>query len=341
MRAIMGERPHNGVRVAAEIVMAMREAAPEAQQLDLLGFAGEGEDEIEAPLGLPNVDAAHQARRQSTVAKGRRRGAHNRTTTEWINYLSHRYPSPLELLLKMGSASVEALRQDLHCTAEDAFTHKRHCLEAALPYCHQRLAQVEIKPPGSLSGMPVDLEYAYSDGASEEEAKAVTAAVTEIIDEVRDGVGDAGVEEIVDEQRLAQVEIKPPGSLGGTPVDLDLVYSDGASEEKAKPVTAAVTEIIGEVWDGVGDAGLEERASVELPFADEVVVGSKVDLEAEAPKEEPPTPAKPELTVETLFAAFEEVARRDPAKAAELRRRMPELVERLQVKNLHGPFGSG
>jgi hypothetical protein len=189
-----------------------------------------------------------------------------------------------------------------------------------------------MKPPGSLAGMAVPLlvesealalvpERGVRYGSLEEEERVAITEVSEIVDEVRDA-GDAGLEKTIDVvPEPARAVSEAPVSRDGMPASLE--YSDGIIEEDGK---AAVSEVIDEAQGRVADGGPAERSSANLPFADDdkTVRGPGVDRKAETVKEEPP-----DLTVEMVFDAVEEIARRDPLKAAELRHRIPELVERL------------
>jgi hypothetical protein len=164
------KRPHNELRPATQLALEALEEAPPTTQLEPEITAERtseevsvlGSDEPSDLLGLPQTG---EAARRSVSERGRRepvggrpRGLHNRKTEYWIAYLTSRYASPLEVLAQLATAPVDTLARELGCSRLAALQEKRHAAEALAPYLHQRLAQIELRPPGEPGGAPVPLQ---------------------------------------------------------------------------------------------------------------------------------------------------------------------------------------
>jgi hypothetical protein len=65
----------------------------------------------------------------------------------------------LEGAVQLANAPIAELAQELRCSPLDAAKLKVQAMAASIPYLHQRLASVELKPPGSPDGVPVSLPY--------------------------------------------------------------------------------------------------------------------------------------------------------------------------------------
>ena len=162
------EKPHNPLRPALDETLELGPDPPsEPRQLDLtMPTAVPGPEDLQPPdlLGLPHTAAAREKTAiASNAGKGRPRGVHNHKTERWIGYLLKRYPSPLEGAVQLANAPIAELARDLRCSPLDAAKIKIQAMAASIPYLHQRLASVELKPAGAPgSGMPVLMSY--SDG---------------------------------------------------------------------------------------------------------------------------------------------------------------------------------
>src|SRR6516162_9734003 len=114
----MADEPPSGLTTAVRLALTA-EAAAEVEDdepvYDLLGFATS-----EAPK------RANLAR----AGKGRPPGARNHTTQFWLDYISRKYGSPLEVLGQMMRMPIADLARELNCSKLDAFTEKRRCAEA-------------------------------------------------------------------------------------------------------------------------------------------------------------------------------------------------------------------
>jgi hypothetical protein len=164
------KKPHNEIRVAAHLMLGEHDERPPSAQLELEMTAEESPEQASARafdetadlLGLPQIEDAARRSNSDMVrrgqAGGRPRGLHNRKTEYWIAYLTSRYASPLEVLAQLATAPVDVLARELGCTRLAALQEKRHAAEALAPYLHQRLAQIELLPPGDPGGAPIPLE---------------------------------------------------------------------------------------------------------------------------------------------------------------------------------------
>ena len=147
------EKPHNPLRPALDETLELGPDPPsEPRQLDLtMPTAVPGPEDLQPPdlLGLPHTAAAREKTAiASNAGKGRPRGVHNHKTERWIGYLLKRYPSPLEGAVQLANAPIAELARDLRCSPLDAAKIKIQAMAASIPYLHQRLASVELKPAG-------------------------------------------------------------------------------------------------------------------------------------------------------------------------------------------------
>jgi hypothetical protein len=120
-----------------------------------LALAIEDDDEpVEDLLGLERTAARVRERTAGLTNAGRGRppGARNRATQHWVQYLTRKYSSPLEVLAQMANAPIDELAGELHCSRLDAIREKRHAAEALAPYLHPRLQSLEIYPVGDPRG---------------------------------------------------------------------------------------------------------------------------------------------------------------------------------------------
>lgn len=178
------KKPHNELQPATQLALDALGEPPRPMQLELVGATEQAAEDpsargsLDEPgdlLGLPRTgDAARRAIsevvRRGRVG-GRPRGLHNHKTEYWIAYLTSRYASPLEVLAQLATSPVDALARELGCSRLAALQEKRHAAEALAPYLHQRLAQIELRPPGVPGGAPVPLQAleVFSLSAEEQE----------------------------------------------------------------------------------------------------------------------------------------------------------------------------
>ena len=138
-------------RTALELALdAYREAAAERDaargQGELFAEAGEGEaGEAGAPPPAPR-------------RAGRPVGSHNRRTDELARWYIGKNDGrdPLERGIEIAGLPIlapgilEGLAERLGCSRFDAAKFWAGVLNATLPFVHQRLAQLEVKPAGAL-----------------------------------------------------------------------------------------------------------------------------------------------------------------------------------------------
>jgi len=136
----MAEESSSGLTTAVQLALraeAAQEVEDDEPVYDLLGF-----QTSEAPK------RANLAR----AGKGRPPGSRNHTTQFWLDYISRKYGSPLEVLGQMMRMPICDLTRELSCSKLDAYTEKRRAAEALAPYLHSKLSSVAIYPPGDIRG---------------------------------------------------------------------------------------------------------------------------------------------------------------------------------------------
>jgi hypothetical protein len=169
------DKEHNGARAALDETLRNTEppsaCAPQLT-LDIEAPVRQPRDEFDPAethaadlLGLPKVaEKRALVVSANNAGKGRPRGRHNHRTQAWVDHLLKRYPSPLETLAQIQASPIDALAAELHCTRLEALIQKRHAAEALAPFVHQKLASIEIKPPGHPGGEPTLLQLISQDG---------------------------------------------------------------------------------------------------------------------------------------------------------------------------------
>ena len=136
----MAEESSSGLTTAVQLALraeAAQEVEDDEPVYDLLGF-----QTSEVPK------RANLAR----AGMGRPPGSRNHTTQFWLDYISRKYGSPLEVLGQMMRMPIDDLARELSCSKLDAFTEKRRAAEALAPYLHPKLSSVAIYPPGDIRG---------------------------------------------------------------------------------------------------------------------------------------------------------------------------------------------
>ncbi len=100
--------------------------------LEVLGAAPE------VPAGAEQLALLPDAVTGEAGSSGRPKGARNRRTQEWVDYLLARHRAPLEALAEVLTQGPEALRAELGCERLEAFDRWLRVAEALLPYLHQK-----------------------------------------------------------------------------------------------------------------------------------------------------------------------------------------------------------
>jgi len=148
----MAENSSNGLSTAVQLALAAEAAR---QQIE------DDDEPVLDLLGLPNLDVAPKRANLARAGKGRPPGSRNHTTNFWLEHITRKYGSPLEVLAQAARAPIVELARELGCSKLEAFSEKRKAAEALAPYLHPKLSSVAIYPPGHpLSGVPSTLMIA-------------------------------------------------------------------------------------------------------------------------------------------------------------------------------------
>jgi hypothetical protein len=101
---------------------------------------------------------------------GRPPGARNKRTDEAARLYMQRYGDPLARAIEIAAMPILAdgvlarFAQQIGAPSRfEAFKAWASINASAMPFSHQRLATLTVKPAGSPDGEPVDLEWSYAD----------------------------------------------------------------------------------------------------------------------------------------------------------------------------------
>lgn len=105
------------------------------------------------PRALADLPSDPATRGRTIVAeargRGRPKGARNKSTEAWREWIVGRHGSPLEVLAQTWSRPVEVLADQLKCDLSDAFEIQQRAAIAALPFLHGKMP-VEVAVRGEL-----------------------------------------------------------------------------------------------------------------------------------------------------------------------------------------------
>ncbi|PWR24972.1 hypothetical protein [Zavarzinia aquatilis] len=114
----------------------------EAVVADMLG---EGDEPFQPAAQLPLLAAEVAPDAPPAPAGGGRggrpKGAKNKRTEDWVNFILGRYRSPLVGLAEVFSRPVGELAKELGCKPLEAFQLQLRAMDILAPYLHQRLPQ--------------------------------------------------------------------------------------------------------------------------------------------------------------------------------------------------------
>jgi hypothetical protein len=120
---------HSAVKLALNLAGGIGTPAPEEEQFTLADL-----------LGLPETQALTDLRAaEAAKTGGRPKGALNKRTVEWAEFLLTRYASPLEVLCQIANASVVELVASLGCSKLEALQEKRLAALGLAPYLHSKM----------------------------------------------------------------------------------------------------------------------------------------------------------------------------------------------------------
>lgn len=136
----------------------------------LLDVDDEGKEWGQLPLLETGADddgiiAVANARRGA----GRPKGAKNKRTAEWVEYLLGRYRSPLVVLAETYSRPVVELARELNCKREDAMKMQISAATALAPFVHQKQPlMVNVDRSGVVTLVIVDGARVHGEGQGDE-----------------------------------------------------------------------------------------------------------------------------------------------------------------------------
>lgn len=126
-----------GEGLASAVALALAEAGPmigdDAVQLPLLdvGAVEAARDGVEGRDPGRAVEAVRRA--------GRPKGATNKRTGAWRDYLLSKYAHPLEVLAQAYSRPVETLAAELGCTRKEAFDSQIRAAAELAPFIESKM----------------------------------------------------------------------------------------------------------------------------------------------------------------------------------------------------------
>lgn len=122
--------------------------------------------------------------------RGRPPGSRNKSTDEWVRFLTTRFDSPLIGLAQIAQAEPLALAKALACSPLDAAKLKIQAATTLAPYLHQRLPlSLEIEPIDSLLTLVINAAGAAEPG-EENSVSFLTAEDAELVE--NQAVSDQG-----------------------------------------------------------------------------------------------------------------------------------------------------
>lgn len=120
--------------------------------MEQFGDAEPGEKlEQLALLPLP-LDKGSEETEIDARGRGRPKGAKNKRTEAWTEFLLSNYRSPLEALAQIVAKPVVTLSKELNCSRIDAFKLQIQAAKELAPYLHQKQpTAVEMKADGAVN----------------------------------------------------------------------------------------------------------------------------------------------------------------------------------------------
>jgi hypothetical protein len=148
--------------------MALVEVVREARIQELQRYGHDhGQLDLFEALGPPSSAESVQGHLAAQRGRGRPVGARNRRTDEAARFYCSRFGDPLSRAIEVATLPILApgvlpeLAKVLGCERFEAAKWWAGVLASSLPYTHQRLATLTVKPQGSPDGEPVILPWAY------------------------------------------------------------------------------------------------------------------------------------------------------------------------------------
>ncbi|MFZ4687864.1 MAG: hypothetical protein ACOYLS_01370 [Polymorphobacter sp.] len=141
-----------GEGIASAVAQAMAEAGPMAAPVKIEQLLPLGDAlAIEAARdGRADRNAGHAV--EAVRAAGRPKGATNKRTAAWRDYLLSKYAHPLEVLAQAYSRPVETLAAELGCTKLEAFTAQVKAAAELAPFIESKMPiGVAVDARGTIS----------------------------------------------------------------------------------------------------------------------------------------------------------------------------------------------
>ena len=152
--------------------------------------ASEEQIEIFPPIALKPAAAPGEAPAIDR-GPGRPKGARNKRTEQWVEYIEGRYRSPLIFLAETYSRTVEELAAELCCKREDAFKLQLQAAKELAPYLHQKLP-IAVDVKGASAGVLLIGELTPgSQAALDAAAMGVDMQVVKVIENHEENQGDS------------------------------------------------------------------------------------------------------------------------------------------------------
>jgi hypothetical protein len=120
-------------------------------------------------LGAPRLGNGAPAQVVARSGPGRPPGARNKRTDEAARFYMARFGDPLARAIEVAALPILApgvlpeLAKVLGCERFEAAKWWAGVLASSLPYSHQRLATLTVKPQGAPDGEPVTLPWSYGE----------------------------------------------------------------------------------------------------------------------------------------------------------------------------------
>jgi hypothetical protein len=155
---------------------ALAEAVAEARAQELQSL-----DQLEL-FEAPRLSNGAPAQVVAARGAGRPTGARNKRTDEAARFYKGRYGDPLARGIEISALPILApgvlpeLAKVLGCDRFEAARWWSGVYASTMPYVHQRLATLTVKPPGSPEGEPVTLPWSFAQDEVLEHLELITDA---------------------------------------------------------------------------------------------------------------------------------------------------------------------
>jgi len=173
-------------------------AAVDVIGADEAGLGWSGQQLSLLPSGVMVGEGFEDAEKRPEAGKrgkGRPPGAGNKSTLDWVKYISARYTNPLIFLAECFNRPAEELAKELKCTTEKAFSFQMAAATKLVEYTNQKMpTTLDLGVDGDLS-LFIGTTYTPPAGAPGDDAQPVGGVVITLPAEGDDAeTGDEGDE---------------------------------------------------------------------------------------------------------------------------------------------------